>query len=66
MSLKDEYFAMMTSQFRRWDARFGMLTDHPGPAVVGPASSVNTPNLASHRLNCDVIIAKYSSFKPMA
>jgi len=34
MSLKDEYFAMMTSQFRRWDARFGMLTEHPAPAVA--------------------------------
>jgi len=30
MSLKDEYFAMMTSQFRRWDARFGMLTQPAG------------------------------------
>jgi hypothetical protein len=25
MSLKDEYFAKMTSQFRRWDAELGML-----------------------------------------
>ena len=34
MSLKDEYFAMMTSQFRRWDARFGMLTEDAGPTVA--------------------------------
>jgi hypothetical protein len=35
MSLKDEYFAMMTSQFRRWDARFGMLTEPVGPTIAG-------------------------------
>ena len=34
MSLKDEYFAMMTSQFRRWDARFGMLTEDAGPTIA--------------------------------
>lgn len=34
MSLKDEYFAMMTSQFRRWDARFGMLTEDTGTTIT--------------------------------
>lgn len=27
MSLKDEYCERMTSQFKRWDAEFGMLSD---------------------------------------
>ena len=27
MGLKDEYFATMTSQFKRWDAEFGMLSE---------------------------------------
>ena len=34
MSLKDDYFAMMTSQFRRWDARFGMLTEEAAPTIA--------------------------------
>jgi hypothetical protein len=32
MSLKDEYFAMMVSRFKRWDAEFGMLNDAGGQA----------------------------------
>jgi hypothetical protein len=38
MSLKDEYFAMMVSRFKRWDAEFGMLNDAGGPA--GDAGNV--------------------------
>ena len=30
MSLKDEYCERMTSQFKRWDAEFGMLSDKAG------------------------------------
>src|SRR5688572_24265659 len=30
MSLKDEYFAMMVSRFKRWDAEFGMLGEKGG------------------------------------
>jgi hypothetical protein len=30
MSLKDEYFAMMISRFKRWDAEFGMLNEDGG------------------------------------
>jgi hypothetical protein len=32
MSLKDEYFAMMVSRFKRWDAEFGMLNEDGGQA----------------------------------
>ncbi len=32
MSLKDEYFAMMVSRFKRWDAELGMLGDKAGQA----------------------------------
>jgi hypothetical protein len=32
MSLKDEYFAMMVSRFKRWDAELGMLGDKGGQA----------------------------------
>ena len=30
MSLKDEYFAKMVSQFKRWDAEFGVLSEKGG------------------------------------
>jgi hypothetical protein len=30
MSLKDDYFAMMVSRFKRWDAEFGMLGEKGG------------------------------------
>jgi hypothetical protein len=33
VSIKDEYFAMMTSRFRQWDARFGVLTERADPAI---------------------------------
>ena len=32
MSLKDEYFAMMVSRFKRWDAELGMLGENGGAA----------------------------------
>jgi hypothetical protein len=32
MSLKDEYFAMMLSRFKRWDAELGMLSENGGQA----------------------------------
>lgn len=32
MSLKDEYFAMMVSRFKRWDAELGMLGEKGGQA----------------------------------
>jgi hypothetical protein len=32
MSLKDEYFAIMVSRFKRWDAELGMLGDKAGQA----------------------------------
>ena len=32
MSLKDEYFAMMVSRFKRWDAELGMLSEDGGQA----------------------------------
>ena len=30
MSQKDDYFAMMVSRFKRWDAEFGMLSEKGG------------------------------------
>jgi|SRR5687767_4052420 hypothetical protein len=30
MSLKDDYYAMMVSRFKRWDAEFGMLNEDGG------------------------------------
>ena len=35
MSLKDEYFARMISQFRRWDAEFGVLSQKAGQMSEG-------------------------------
>ena|SRR5688572_5268888 len=37
MSLKDEYCERMTSQFKRWDAEFGMLSDKA--AEMGDAAA---------------------------
>ena len=30
MSMKNDYFAMMVSRFKRWDAEFGMLSEKGG------------------------------------
>ena len=30
MSMKDDYFAMMVSQFKRWDTEFSMLSEKGG------------------------------------
>jgi hypothetical protein len=38
MSMKDEYFAMMVSRFKRWDAEFGMLSDRSGPISEAAAA----------------------------
>jgi len=62
MSLKDEYFAMMTSQFRRWDARFGMLTEHPG-TVVTTADSGYDKQIKALRADRDVAYRKLQEIR---
>src|SRR6185503_10588636 len=41
MSLKDDYYATMVSQFKRWDARFSMLTE-PGGETITMADARHT------------------------
>ena len=53
MSLKDEYFAMMTSQFRRWDARFGMLTE-PAESTIVAADARYDAQIKAMRADRDV------------
>jgi len=62
MSLKDEYFAMMTSQFRRWDARFGMLTGDAGPAVAA-ADARYEKQIKAMRADRDVAYRKLQEIR---
>jgi phage terminase small subunit len=41
MSMKDDYFTMMVSQFKRWDAEFGMLTAMGGQMSDGASALVD-------------------------
>ena len=62
MSLKDEYFAMMTSQFRRWDARFGMLTEPAGPTIA-EADARTDERLNAMRASRDVAYRKLQEIR---
>ena len=62
MSLKDEYFAMMTSQFRRWDARFGMLTD-PAGSTIAETDARYDERLKTMRASRDVAYRKLQEIR---
>ena len=62
MSLKDEYFATMTSQFRRWDARFSMLTEDTGPTIA-TADARYDEKIKTMRANRDVAYRKLQEIR---
>jgi hypothetical protein len=62
MSLKDEYFATMTSQFRRWDARFGMLTEDAGPTIAA-ADARYDERIKAMRADRDVAYRKLQEIR---
>ena len=62
MSLKDEYFAMMTSQFRRWDARFGMLTE-PAGLTIDAADARYEKQIKAMRADRDVAYRKLQEIR---
>ena len=41
MSLKDEYCDRMTSQFKRWDAEFGMLSEKAREMSDGASTQID-------------------------
>ena len=62
MSLKDEYFAMMTSQFRRWDARFAVLTEDAGRTIAG-ADARHDRQIEAMRASRDVAYRKLQEIR---
>lgn len=62
MSLKDEYFATMTSQFKRWDAEFGMLSDKGGQ-MSDAANAQFDEQLKAMRANRDATYKKLQEIR---
>ena len=62
MGLKDEYFATMTSQFKRWDAEFGMLSDKAGPANAA-AGAPQEQHLNAMRASRDAAYRKLQDIR---
>jgi hypothetical protein len=60
--MKDEYFSMMTSQFRRWDARFGLLTDEAEPTIAA-ADLRYDARIKTMRANRDVAYRKLQEIR---
>ena len=62
MSMKDDYFAMMTSQFRRWDAGFGMLSEK-GEQMSTDAAALYNEQLKAMRVNRDAAYKKLQEIR---
>ena len=62
MGLKDEYFATMTSQFKRWDAEFGMLSDKAGEEQL---KTMRASRDAAYRKLQEIRNASESSWRGM-
>jgi len=65
MSIKDDYFAAMVSQFKRWDAEFGMLSvSEKGRQVSGAAADAQfDEQLKGMRANRDVTYKKLQELR---
>jgi len=61
MSLKDDYYATMVSQFKRWDARFSMLTE-PGGETITMADARHTEQ-KTMRANRDAAYRKLQEIR---
>jgi hypothetical protein len=62
MSLKDEYFAKMVSQFKRWDAEFGMLGEKGGQSS-GAADAQFDEQLKGLRASRDAAYRKLQEIR---
>jgi len=62
MSLKDEYFATMTSQFKRWDAEFGMLSEKGGQ-LSDAAAALYDEQLKTMQANRDAAYRKLQEIR---
>ena len=62
MSMKDDYFAMMISQFKRWDAGFGMLSEKGGQMSDAAAAKYNE-QLKVMRVNRDAAYKKLQEIR---
>jgi len=68
--MKDEYFAMMTSQLRSWDARFGILTEDARPAATdarydGRIKAMRADRDVAHRQLQEIRKASESAWRGM-
>jgi hypothetical protein len=52
MGMKEDYFAMMVSQFKRWDAQLGMLSEKGGQ-IGGAADDRYAEQLKTMRASRD-------------
>jgi len=62
MSLKDEYFSPMTSQFKRWDAEFGMLSEKGGQ-LSDAAAALYVEQLKTMQANRDAAYRKLQEIR---
>ena len=62
MSMKDDYFAMMVSQFKRWDAEFGMLSAKGGQ-MSDAAGAQYDEQLSAMRASRDAAFKKLQDIR---
>lgn len=62
MSMKDDYFAMMVSQFKRWDTEFGMLSEK-GAQMSESANAQFDEQLKAMRASRDAAYKKLQEIR---
>lgn len=62
MSMKDDYFATMVSQFKRWDAEFGMLSAKGGQ-LSATADAQYDEQLSAMRASRDAAFKKLQDIR---
>ena len=62
MSMKDDYFARMVSQFKRWDAEFGVLSEKGGQ-MSDAANAQYDEQLKALRANRDATYRKLQEIR---
>ena len=62
MSMKDDYFTTMESQFRRWDAEFGMLSEK-GAQLTEAADARYDEQLKAMRASRDAAYTKLQEIR---
>ena len=59
MGMKEDYFAMMVSQFKRWDAQLGMLSEKTGET----SGSADAEQLKAMRVSRDAAYKKLQEIR---